>query len=75
MKTQSIKLQSILQLGTISDITETCESPELMNYRDGNRIYEWKSNSNNDDLPFLCFRQSVPSIKSFVNNLYGALID
>ena len=74
MLTQSIKLQSILKLGTVTDITETCNSPELINYRDGNIIYEWKANSNDDELPFLSFRQSVPSLKYFVNNLYDTLI-
>jgi len=73
MTTQAKKLELILSFGIVKDITWNCED-ELANFKQGNKVYEWKSEyTDNEELPFLCYRQSVPSIKYFINNLYTLL--
>jgi len=69
MNTQSVKLEFVLSVGKITDITNESTLIGI-----GRKIYRWDANADSQHLDFLSYIQEVKSIKDFINNVYKIII-
>lgn len=73
-KTQSFKLQYILTLGVLVDVSNTLSiEGTKRNLKPGERAYLFTYNEKNTNHDFISFEMSVFDIKVFINTLYPLL--